>query len=150
MTFYVVSVDNVSLTASTAKTIIDLATTSSTPITIWHWWVEGWDPTATTNAAWLAQIGLFSAAVTTHTAVTPGTWDVSTGVSSVTAGVATTSEGAGTASNVENHRIQTAAALIPWEFPKGRVVPPSSFWRIKITPGSAVTNGVTAGVLFEE
>lgn len=149
MANFTVSVDNVSLTASTAKTVIDLATTSSTPISVWEWWVEGLDLASATNTAWKIEVGLFSAAVTTHTAVTPSPWDVSTAVSTVTAGTVTTSEGAGTPTNVETHRLQTSSGLIlPDTVP--RVVPVSSFWRIRITPGSAVTNGVTVGVKWTE
>lgn len=149
MANFTVSVDNVSLVASTAKTIIDLATTSSTPASVWNWWVEGEDLATSTNTPWKVEVGLFSAAVTTHTAATPATWDVPTAVSTVTAGTVTTSEGAGTPTNVEVHRVQTSSGLLVWE-DKPRLIPVSSFWRIRITPGSAVTAGVTVGVKWGE
>lgn len=149
MANFTVSVDNVALVASTAKTIIDLATTGSTPASPWMWWVEGEDLASSTNTPWKVEVGLFSAAVTTHTAVTPSPWDVSTAVSTVTAGTVTTSEGAGTPTNVEVHRVQTSSGLLIWEATP-RVIPVSSFWRIRITPGSAVTNGVTVGVKYGE
>lgn len=149
MATFTVSTDNVTLVASTAKTIIDLAVGANTPANIYEWWIEGMDLASSTNTTWKVEVGLFSAAVTTHTAATPSTWDVSTAVSSVTAGVVTTSEGAGTPTNVEVHRIQTSSGLLVME-PVARVVPPSSFWRIRITPGAAVTNGVTVGVKWTE
>jgi hypothetical protein len=147
--FFTVSSDNIALVASTAKSLIDLGTTSSTTAKVWKWWVEGWDPTTSTNPAWKVEIGLFSAAVTTHTAATPQPWDQASAVSTVTAGVATTTEGAGTATNVEVHRVQTSGGLIIFEAPQPRIIPPASFWRIRLTP-AAVTAGVTVGVLFEE
>lgn len=142
------------LVASTAYSALEIKTPSSTDIVILKWWVELNSVTSTDKFV-LAQIGLFSAAVTTLTAVTPAKIDYGGNAvaSQCTVGVNTTVEGAGTFNaSYEQHQVPPNAGLILWE-PDAIAwqIPPSSFFRIRLTPGSALTTVTAAvGVTWEE
>lgn len=151
-----VSSGPVALAASTTKTIIDLATPSGTIASVAKVRV-GSDATSagTATSDLRVQVGLFSAAVTTHTAYTPGLWDYGgNGIASaITAGIATTSEGAGTAvaSQIEEFPLPlTQSDTAVWETVL-RVIPASSFWRIRlISPANIGTTNVYATVSWDE
>lgn len=156
MAAFQVSSGPVSLAASATKTFVDLATPAGTDAYITKWWVEC-DATSagTATSALRVQIGLFSAAVTTHTAVTPDLFDGGGGgvASQLTAGIATTVEGAGTptTNRFEEHVLGlTQSQLIVWE-PTSRYIPVSSFWRIRIiAPAGIGTSNIYAGVGWTE
>lgn len=141
-----VSTGPIALAASATKTVLDIATPAGLFVGVAKWWSD-FDATSagTATSDIRVQLGLFSAAVTTHTAYTPDPWDYGgNGVASnVTAGINTTSEGAGTPTHIEEHPVGlTQSNLIVWET-LNRGVPASSFFRIRIiTPaGIGTTNG---------
>lgn len=142
------------LAPSTTKTFVDLATPSGGVARVYKWWV-GSDATSagTATSALRVQVGLFSAAVTTHTAATPNKVDGTDGnlASQTTAGILTTSEGAGTATSIEEHVLQlTQGELIIWE-PIPFLVPAASFWRIRlISPAGIGTTNIYAGFAYDE
>lgn len=143
----------ISIAASTTKTLVDLAT-GGVGAGVAKWWVWS-DATSagTATSAIRVQVGLFSAAVTTHTAYNADPWDygVQGVASSTAAGIATTVEGAGTATHIEEHVLGlTQSGLIVWE-PVNRVITTGSFWRIRvITPAGIGTTNLYAGVAFDE
>ncbi len=149
-----VSTGPIALAASATKTVLDLATPSGVSASIAKvWFASDATSAGTATSAIRVQFGLFSAAVTTHTAYTPDQFDYGgNGVASnITAGINTTSEGAGTATHIEEHPLGlTQSELLLWE-PLNRVIPVSSFWRIRIiTPaGIGTTNGYF-GVAYDE
>ena len=149
-----VSTGPIAATASSTKTWVDLATPSGGVASVAKWWV-GSDATSagTATSDIRVQVGLFSAAVTTHTAYTPDPFDYGgNGVaSSLTAGVNTTSEGAGTATHIEEHPLGlTQSELVIWETVP-RVIPASSFFRIRlIIPAGIGTTNIYAGVAWDE
>jgi hypothetical protein len=155
MTFQV-STGPIAITASTTKTLIDLAMPALGVARIYKWWVAS-DATSagTATSALRVQIGRFTAAVTTHTSYTPDTFDnADAGTSSaVTAGINTTVEGAGTpaSNNYEEHPLPlTQSELIVWE-PTPRVVTSSTFWRMRlIVPANIGTTNIYAGVAWTE
>lgn len=143
------------VTTGVAKTIVDLATTANNVARVWKWWVgaDAVSPgTATSDIR--VQIGLFTAAVTTHTAYTVDKFDGADGgvAAQTAAGIATTSEGAGTPTFFEEHPLPlTQSELLVWESQAPRLVPPSSFWRIKIiAPANIGTTNIYAGCAFTE
>ena len=142
------------LVASTAYSALEIKTPSGTDIVINKWWVELNSVTSTDKYV-LIQVGLFSAAVTTNTGVTPAKIDYGGNAmaSQCTVGVNATSEGAGTFSaSYEQHQWAPNAGQTFWE-PSETAwqVPPSSFFRIRLTPGSAITTVTAAvGVAWEE
>lgn len=144
----------VALAASTTKTFVDFATPAGSIASVAKVWA-GSDATSagTATSALRLQFGLFSLAVTTHTAYTPDAFDYGgNGIASaMTAGIATTSEGAGTALHIEEHVLPlTQSELVFWE-PVLRAVPASSFWRIRvISPANIGTTNVYAGVAYDE
>lgn len=135
------------------KTLVDL-TTGGVGAGVAKWWVAS-DATSagTATSAIRVQVGLFSAAVTTHTAYTPDPWDYGVqGVGATTAaGVNTTNEGAGTPTHIEEHVLGlTQSELIVWE-PANRIITTSSFWRIRvIVPTGIGTTNLYAGVAWDE
>jgi len=92
----------------------------------------------------LVQVGRFSAAVTTNTAVTPALVDYGgNGIASqCTAGINATVEGAGTFNtNGEQHNWFPNTSTAFWEPDTSAwVVPPSSFFRIRLTPPATITS----------
>lgn len=140
--------------ASTTKTALDLATPAGAVASIVKWWVASDATSAGTATSGLrVQVGLFTAAVATHTGITPDPFDYGgSGVASaMTTGVAITSEGSGVAAHIEEHVLPlTQSELIVWE-PVGRVVPVSSFFRIRlITPAGIGTTNIYAGIAWDE
>lgn len=157
---YQVSSGPVALAASATKTIIDLAVPSGTIATVFKWWVAS-DATSagTATSALRVQVGLFNAAVTTHTAVTAARFDAygGYGTSATAAGIATTSEGAGVPAGpsatggIEEHVLGlTQSELIVWE-PAPPIAGGNQFWRIRvIAPAGIGTTNIYAGVAWTE
>jgi hypothetical protein len=135
----------ISIAASTTKTLADIATPAGAIASVAEWWV-GSDATSagTATSAIRIQIGLFSAAVTTHSAYTPDLADYGGNglASQVTAGINTTVEGAGTATHIREFPLGlTQSMFAVWET-VSRPIPASSFWRIRaiIPAGIGTTN----------
>lgn len=145
---YWVTADAMALTAATAKSVIEIATSSTTRIKIIEWWVE-FDGVTASNTPAKLEVGRFSAAVTTASSYTSSKYDVADGASTATAKTNTSSEGAGTVSDVFLHRCPPTSGLYV-QYPLGRelVVANSSFFRIRVT--AAQTVNCTAGVSWEE
>lgn len=143
---YGVSVDQVALVAATAKTAIELTTLATKGLAPVMWWVE-FDGVSASALPVKIEVGIFSAAVTTATTVTP--FNLNGGdrgaASIATAKHSTTVEGAGTATYVETHRVSPTSGILVQE-PLGNevVVGASSFWRIRLTAAANVN--VTCGV----
>lgn len=158
MPTYSVSTVTATLVASTAYTAIELKPPASTGIKGIKWWVE-LNSTTTGNNNVLVQFGLFSAAVTTLTAITAANVPkVDYGMNSLNAqtvaGVNATVEGAGAfTANQEQHSIPAASGMTFWEpeeyawqFPAS-----STSVRIRLTPGAAIsTTTATCGVTWTE
>lgn len=141
-----VSADQVALTAATAKTVIELTTPATVGLTPVMWWVE-FDGVSASALPVKVEVGIFSAAVSAATTVTPFSLNGGErGVASlVTAKTNATAEGAGTATYVENHRVSPTSGILVQE-PLGNelVVGASSFWRIRLTAAANVN--ATVGV----
>lgn len=145
----------VSITASTTKTILQLATASTVPVLINKWWV-GSDATSagTATSALRVQIGRFSGAVTTASGASTGGFDAAGFVGSAVSTVSfnTTTEGSGAPSGeVEDHLLGlTQSELIVWE-PMPVYIPVSSWWRVRvIVPAGIGTTNLYAGVQWTE
>lgn len=149
-----VSSGPVALAASATKTFVDLATPSDGVGRVCKWWV-GSDATSagTATSDIRVQIGLFTSAVTTHTAVTPDKFDGADAniASRMTAGIATTVEGAGTFVVGDEFPLAlTQSWGIVWE-PKPRLIPASSFFRIRlIAPANIGATNIYAGAGWDE
>lgn len=152
----VYSVSNVSATlvAATAVSVFELKTPGGAYAKITKWWVD-FNSVTSTDKFILVQVGRFSAAVTTNTTVTAALVD-SAGASiasQCTAAINATVEGAGTFNtNGEQHEWPPNSSTAFWEPDNSAwVVPPSSFFRIRITPGSAITSATaTFGCTWTE
>jgi hypothetical protein len=144
------SVDQVALSANTAKTIAEIRTPTTTGIVPLSWWVE-FDGTSSAATPVKVEIGRFSAAVTTITSFTPSKVNYGNNslASQCTVGYNCTSEGAGSASDVEIHRIPATSGLI-WQESLGMewTLGASAFWRIRCTAPAAVN--ATFGVRWTE
>lgn len=144
----------ISIAASTTKTLADIATPSGATAGIAKYWI-GSDATSagTATSDIRVQIGLFSAAVTTHTPYTPDLVDYgANGVASaMTVGVNTTSEGVGTPTHIEEFPLGlTQSWNAVWETVNS-VVPASSFWRIRvITPAGIGTTNLYVAAAWDE
>jgi hypothetical protein len=155
MATFQVSTTTATLVAATAYSAIELRPVSSTPIQILKWWVD-LNSATSSNPPVLVQAGKFSAAVTTNTSSTPLAIDYrgQDTTANTAAGVNATSEGAGTwVANGEVHSLAPQGfPFAVWETEDTALwVPGGSFWRIRITPGSAITTTTaTCGVLFKE
>lgn len=142
------------LAASTAVSVIELRT-GSVPIKIVKWWCDLNSATSTDKPV-LIQAGRFSAAVTTNSAATPAAMSyVGQDTSAQTAaGVNATSEGAGTpVGQMEAHTLLPQGGLYAsWETDDTALwVAPNSYWRLRLTPGSAITSTTAnAGVVWVE
>jgi hypothetical protein len=148
MPVYSTSTVTATLAISTAYSALEIKTPSSTGIKVVKWWCE-FNGITTSNSNALVQIGQFSAAVTTNTAVTPAKvdWGDNGLASQCTVGVNATAEGAGTFNaSYEQHTVPSTSGLILWE-PDTYAwqIPASSFFRIRITPGGTFS-GITANV----
>lgn len=146
---YKFSVDGVALVAATAKTVLELGTSSTIRGKIVEWWVE-FDGATSTAVPVKVEVGRFSAAVTTATTGTASKADSADGTPGTVVKHTTTTEGAGTAeAGIENHRIHPQSGVIV-QYPLGRedVLAVSTFWRIRCTAAANVN--VTVGVWWEE
>ena len=143
------------LVAATAYTAIELRPPAGTPIKIVKWWAD-FNSATSTDKALLVQAGKFSSAITTGTANTPIAvdWKGDDVSASTAASVNATSEGAGTAvANIEAHNIMPQGGLyVAWETDETALwVPGGSFFRIRLTPGSAITSTTAScGVAWVE
>jgi hypothetical protein len=151
---YSVSGVSATLVASTAVSVFELKTPAAGYAKITKWWVD-FSSVTSTDKPILVQVGRFSAAVTTNTSVTPALVDYGGNglASQCTAGINATTEGAGTFNtNGEQHEWAPNSSTAFWE-PDNSAwqVPPSSFFRIRITPGSAITSATaTFGCTWTE
>ena len=147
MPTYSYSTVTATLVASTAYSAIEIKTPAATGAKIVKWWVEI-NSTTSGDKNILAQIGQFSAAVTTLTAVTPVRMDYAENglVSQSTVGVNATVEGAGTfLAGYEQHTIPANAGMIIWEpDPYVMQIPGSSFFRIRLTPTGTISAATAA------
>lgn len=147
---YGVSFDSTALAAATAKTVLELATPATSGLTPVMWWVE-FDGVSAAAVPVKVEIGVFTAAVTTATTITP--YALNAGdrgrASTVTAKTATTVEGAGTPTYVEVHRVSPTAGIVLQE-PLGNEwsIGVSSFLRIRLTAAAAVN--ATGGIRYQE
>lgn len=148
MAGYFLSVDAVALTAATAKSVLELGTSSGERATITEWWVE-FDGVTAANTPVKIEVGRFSAGVTTATTLTASKYDAGDGAATVTAKHSTTVEGAGTASDVFIHRVPPTSGLYV-QYPLGRElkIAVSSFLRIRLT--AAQTVNASFGISWEE
>jgi hypothetical protein len=150
-----VSTTTATLVASTAYSAIELRTTSTLPIKIVKWWVDLNSATSTDKPV-LVRAGRFSAAVTTIAGATPSPLSyVGSDSTSVTgASVNATSEGAGTPNNNPDlhYVLPQGGMYVCWETDETAMwLGTSSFWRIQITPGSALTTTTAnCGVVYVE
>jgi len=155
MATFQVSTTTATLVAATAYAAIELRPVSGTPIQILKWWVD-LDSATATNPPVLIQAGKFSAAVTTNAANTPLAVDYrgQDSTANTLAGVNATSQGAGTwVANGELHSLAPQGfPFVAWETEDTALwVPGGAFWRIQITPGSALTTTTaTCGVVWKE
>lgn len=137
---YGVSVDPVALAAGTPKTVLEIATPTTTGIVPIMLWVE-FDGVSAAAVPVKVEIGLFSAGATAGTAVTP--FPINFGergiASQVAAKAPATTEGAGTPTYVETHRVSPTAGIVLQE-PLGNEwsVGVSSFFRIRCTAAAGV------------
>lgn len=147
---FFVSVDGIALAAATAKTVLEIATPSTTTMMPIAWWVE-FDGVTAANTPVKVEIGRFSAAVTTATTITPSklAYGGNSIASQCTVKHTTTTEGAGTATDVEIHRVSPTSGLYVQE-PLGREMSfgASQFLRIRCTAAQIVN--VTVGIKWEE
>lgn len=154
MSIYSYSTVTATLVASTAYTALEIQTAASTDIKILKWWVELNSVTSTDKQV-LVQVGAFTAAVTTATAVTPTKvdWGGNGIASQSTVRVNATTEGAGTfTAGYEQHYIGASSGYTFWEPDRLALqIPNSAFFRIRLSPGSALTSTTAAvGVTWEE
>lgn len=147
---FFVSVDAIPLTAATAKTILEIATSAGSTAMPITWWVM-FDGTTATNTPVKVEVGRFSAAVTTATTVTPSklNYGGNSIASQCTVKHSTTVEGAGTATDVEIYRVNPTSGLhVPESLGREMSMGASSFFRIRCTAAQAVN--VTFGIKWEE
>lgn len=155
MPTYSVSTVTATLVASTAYTAIEIKPPSACGIIVEKWWVELTG--ASSDKPVLVQMGLFSAAVTTLTAIAAANVPkVDYGMNSLnaqsTVGVNATAEGAGTfTANAEQHYFQPNAGATYWESsgqPLGNTawtfLPSATSVRLRLTPGTTITSAVAA------
>lgn len=149
MTYYVMSVDAIALSAATAKSVLELGTSSACRAMIKEWWVE-FDGTTATNTPVKVEAGRFSAAVTTATTFTAGKFDAADGTPATTAKHSTSTEGAGTIdAGAVLHRIPPTSGY-HYVAPLGQelYIPVSGFWRLRLTAAQSVN--ATVGVVWFE
>lgn len=158
MPTYSASTVTATLVASTAYTALEIKPPASTGVTVLKWWVELNSVTAGNNNV-LVQMGLFTAAVTTLTAITAANIPkVDYGMnglnSQCTVGYNATVEGAGTfVAAGEQHSIAANAGFVLWEPEKiaWQFLPSAVSVRIRLTPGAAITTTTaTCGWTWDE
>ena len=147
MPTYSVSTVTATLVASTAYTAIEIKPPASTGAKILKWWVELNSVTAGNNNV-LVQMGLFTAAVTTITAIAAANvpkvdYGLNGLVTQCTVGVNASSEGAGTfVANGEQHSVAANSGYTLWE-PDDiawQFLPSATSVRIRLTPGATITS----------
>lgn len=147
MPYYSTSTVTATLVASTAYSALEIKTPASTGIKVVKWWVELNSVTSTDKQV-LVQVGAFSLAVTTNTGVVPAKvdWGDNGLASQCTVGVNASAEGAGTFNaGYEEHSIGPSSGYTFWEPAEiAWQIAPSSFFRIRLTPGSALTTTTAA------
>lgn len=162
MPTYSVSTVTATLVASTAYTAIEIKPPAGVGIIVEKWWVELTG--ASNDKPVLVQMGPFSAAVTTLTAIAAANVPkVDYGGNALNAqcavGVNATAEGAGVFSaNYEQHTFQPQdrftfwepvagpAGQTAWMFPAG-----TTSVRLRITPGTTITGATaTCGITWYE
>lgn len=144
MPSFQVSTTTATLVASTAYTAIELRTPSTGGAWIKKAWAD-FNSATSTDKPVLVQMGKFSAAITTATANIPMPLNYLGNISAANtaASVNATVEGAGTfTANGELHNVLPQGGMyVGWDTDETALwVPPSSFFRIRITPGSAITS----------
>lgn len=142
MPVYSMSNVTATLVASTAYSALEIKTPSTTGIKVVKWWVELNSVTSGDKNV-LVQVGQFTAAVTTNTTVAAAKVDfgIASLASQCTVGINATTEGAGTfTTGYEQHSVAANAGLDIWD-PDAYCwqIPASSFFRIRLTPGSVIT-----------
>lgn len=154
MSIYSYSTVTATLAASTAYTALEIQTAASTDIRVLKWWVELNSVTSTDKFV-LVQMGVFSAAATTATTVTPAKVDYGGAsiASQSTVRANATVEGAGTfTAGGEQHYVGASSGYTFWEPDRAAwQFAASAFIRIRLTPGSAITSATAAvGWTWEE
>jgi hypothetical protein len=148
MSLYVNSVDNLALAAATAKSVLEVGSSSTVRVKIKEWWVE-FDGVSGTAVPVKVEVGRFSAGVTTATTASEK-FDPADGANAATAKHSTTTEGAGTASTtIMTHRVSPTSGY-HYIAPLGQelVLAVSTFWRMRLTAAAIVNCAV--GVVWEE
>lgn len=139
MGLFTMSASAISCTGAAAKTLAQLATASGKPAKIKYVAItfDGIDPT---NVPALVLMGYYDAAVTTATSFTPVCIDGTGATSNLSSAKhTTTSEGSGVAAGVESYYFNPTTGFYLQE-PLGEefVIPPSSYWRLLVTPPDTV------------
>lgn len=147
MALYWVSVDALALVGTTAKSVLELGSSSTDKVKIKEWWYEFDGVTASATPVKI-EIGRFSTGVTTATSASEK-FDTSDGTPSTTAKHSTSTEGAGTADDIIFRRCPPTSGY-HYVAPLGQelVLAVSTFWRMRITAAANVN--VTCGVIWEE
>lgn len=155
MSLWIMSPGAISLTANTAKSVLELGTSGSVTAKIreLHVLIDGTDPTIPPTKI---EIGRFSAAVTTASTFNAGSGypvDATSGSSATTPKYATTSEGAGTfgAGWTIGYQMTQTEWVMTWDTNTAMKIAISSFWRMRLTTDStAGTRNCYVTVVWEE
>ena len=138
MGLYWVSVDAIALSAATAKSVFELATSSTVRVRIVDLSIE-FDGVTASAVPVKVEYGRFSAGVTTATSITPEKYDPADGASGTTCKHTTTVEGAGTADDIFFRRIPpTSGMYTQWPLGREPVLAVSTFFRIRLTAAAGV------------
>lgn len=146
MAIYSATATSVSLSAATAKTVMELATPSTDRARLIQWSVE-FNGTAPTAVPVLVELARASAAIT-GTAVTEAKWDTSEGANAVSALHTASAEGTMT-DVLEAHFVHPQSGIV-MQYPLGRepIMAVSSYLRIRCTAPASVSATVT--MIWEE
>lgn len=149
MAKYELAQDAIALAAATAKSVLELATPAGTRLAILEFWLE-FDGVTASAVPVKAEMGRFSAAVTTATTVTADKMDPGTVAALVTSKHSTSTEGAGTPVGTPIVKRVPPTSGFHYVAPPDRpyIVAVSSFWRMRLT-AAAIVN-VTCGVIWDE
>lgn len=147
MSLYFLSVDAIALSAATAKSVLEIASSSTVRVKIKEWWCD-FDGVTASAVPVKIETGRFSAAVTTATSASEK-MDTADGTPASTVKHSTSTEGAGTADDIMFHRISPTTGY-HYVAPLGQelVLAVSAFWRMRLT--AAATVNATVGVIWEE
>lgn len=138
--------DAIALTATVAKTVIEISTPATRRAWICGWWIS-FDGATATNTPVLVELARATAAIT-GTSITPNPVD-SAGVAALST-VRHTATVEGTIGVImDQWRVPpTGGIQVPFEQRDYVLVPVSGFWRIRCTAAQAVD--ATVGFWFEE